>query len=326
VEVIEAATIPDKPAGPNKIGMILLFCFFGLACGGGAAFFVDYMDNAVKIPEDIKNYAGLDVLGFVPVMDSPPGKEDEFRYHGLISALEPASSASEAYRQIRTKLFFSTTIQNCKTIVITSAGAGEGKTTTATNLACVMAQGGKRVLLLDADSRRPSLHRIVKCSSRPGLTSILMGQNQLDECTQPFKVDGDILEGVVIVPCGPIPPNPADVLGSDSMGRLLREAAEKYDRVLIDSPPVLVAADTSIICAHADGVIVVSRADETERSALRHCAEELTGVNAKLLGGVLNRVKVSRLNYYHSDYCYSGYSGYSEDYNNLSDSGLEEGI
>ncbi|MFP4029870.1 MAG: polysaccharide biosynthesis tyrosine autokinase [Candidatus Brocadiia bacterium] len=317
VEVMEAASIPPIPAGPRKMRLILLYCFLGLALGGGLAFFADYLDDAIKTPEDVKRYGGTNVLGFVPTMDAAPDSREDFQYHGLISHYEPSSSPSEAYREIRTNLFFSGQGGDNKTTVITSAGAREGKTTTAANLACVIAQSGHKVLLVDADLRRPMIHKVTGNSSRPGLTNILTGQATLEESVKPVFADdeeGNGADGPDMLASGPIPPNPAEMLESEAMETFLEEAAEKYDRVILDSPPVLVATDPSVLAVRCDSVILVVEAEQSARSAVRHAADQLRGVNANLVGGILNNVQVSRLNYYYSDYYYHGYSRYYRDY------------
>ena len=326
VELVEAATVPQVPARPNRMRMLVFFCFLGLAGGCGLAFFIDYMDDAVKTPEQMESYSGTGALGFVPRMESAPDGREDFQYHGLISVLEPASSASEAYREIRTNLFFSTATKGSKTILVTSSGAREGKTTSVTNLAWVMAQGGKRVLLIDADLRRPTVHRIAACPSNPGVTSVLTGQASMAECVRQLEVDGHAVDGAYFLPSGPIPPNPAELLDSEAMINLLEEAAGQYDRVLIDSAPVLVAADASILGARSDAVILVVEAEQTARSALRHSANQLRGVNASVLGGILNNVKVSRLGHYHSGYYYYGYSRYYRDYGSTYRSDHEEAM
>ncbi|MCK4300617.1 MAG: polysaccharide biosynthesis tyrosine autokinase, partial [Planctomycetes bacterium] len=245
VEVVEVADIPKAPIKPKKARTVMLSLFLGLFLGVGLAFFFEYLDDTVKTPEDLEDRVGIPVLGFVPAMDTKGVQMDGFSYRGTISMVEPTASVTEAYRNIRTSLFFSAPAEETKALVVTSGGPSDGKTTTATNLALVIAQSGKRVLLLDADFRRPMVHKVFGLESKVGLSTVLVGEATLEEAVQKAEHDGETIENLDILAAGPKPPNPAELLDSQSMRKLLEEVRQKYDRVIMDSPPVLFVADAT---------------------------------------------------------------------------------
>ncbi len=314
VAVVETADVPRVPVAPKKARVVLLSALLGLLLGVGLAFFFEHMDDTVRTPEDMEERVGISVLGFVPAMDSHNGASDEFSYRGMVCALDPASSATEAYRSIRTSLFFSAPAEKSTTLVVTSSGPRDGKTTTATNLALVMAQSGKRVLLVDADFRRPMVHKVFGLDGGKGATNVLVGQATLEQAVQRVHNNGDLIENLDVLVAGPKPPNPAELLDSQSMRQLLAEARLRYDRVVVDTPPVLFVADASIVSAISDGVVMVVKSAANSRSLARRAREQLEGVNARILGGILNDVHVSRLGYYYSDYYHYGYSRYYKNY------------
>jgi capsular exopolysaccharide synthesis family protein len=324
VEVVQSAGPPSVPIKPKRARIILLSAFLGLLAGIGLAFLFEHMDDTVRTPEDLEERVGVPVLGFVPAMNGMAGGKDGFIHRGMVCAVEPTSSASEAYRNIRTSLFFSAPAERAKALVVTSGGPGDGKTTTATNLALVIAQSGKRVLLVDADLRRPTLHKVFGLESRKGVTTVLVGEATLDEAVQHASNDGKVIENLDVLAAGPKPPNPSELLNSDSMRGLLDEARKKYDRILIDTPPVLFVADASILSAISDGVILVVKSAKNTRSLAGRARDQLRNVKAHVLGGILNEVHVSRLGPYYSDYYYYGYSRYYRDYYNSYYAGKED--
>lgn len=314
VEVVEVAEVPKVPIRPRKARIVLLCIVVGGLLGVGLACFFEHLDDTVNTPEDMEDRVGIPVLGFVPAMESQDGEAGAFAYRGMVCAVDPACSATEAYRNIRTSLFFSAPAEENKTLVVASGAPGAGKTTTASNLALVMAQSGKRVLLVDADLRRPMVHRVFGLESTTGMTNVLVGEASLEEAVQKAHNDGAVIENLDILAAGPRPPNPAELLDSEAMRTLLQEARDRYERVLVDTPPVLFVTDASILGAMSDGVIMVVKSATNSRALARRAREQLEGVNARILGGVLNDVHVSRLGYYYSDYYHYGYSRYYKDY------------
>ncbi len=314
VEVADAAEVPRAPVSPRKVRAGILSVLLGLLLGLSAAFLAEYMDDTVNTPEDLEARTGIPVLGFVPAI-SRKGSGSDRPHRGRISIVEPLSSVTEAYRSIRTNLFFSAPPEKTRVMVISSGGPGDGKTTTAANLAIIIAQSGKRVLLIDADCRRPRVHDVFGLPNESGLTSVLTGEVTLAQAVQrPLDDKGEFIEGLHVLPAGPSAPNPAELLGSPAMRKLMLEAREHFDRVLIDTPPVLFVADASILAAMSDGVVLVVKSSKNTRALARRTRAQLEGVNARILGGVLNDVRLARLGYHYSDYYHYGYSRYYKDY------------
>ncbi|WP_345242012.1 CpsD/CapB family tyrosine-protein kinase [Pontibacillus salipaludis] len=212
----------------------------------------------------------------------------------LITNLNPKSPISEQYRTIRTNLQFASVDQELRTMLVTSSGPSEGKSMTASNVATVFAQQGKKVLLIDGDLRKPTMHYTFHVSNLTGLSSYLVGQNNLSEVVSKTKV-----ENLSIMPCGPVPPNPAELLGSEAMSRLMEEAKETYDMVIFDTPPVLAVTDSQILANAVDGVLLVVRSKHTQQEASQKAKELLDNAHAKLLGVVLNGKSVKESQYYY---------------------------
>lgn len=212
----------------------------------------------------------------------------------LITKLSPRSPISEQYRTIRTNLQFASADEELQTILLTSAGPVEGKSMTTANLAVVYAQQGKKVLLVDADLRKPTVHYTFRLDNLKGLSNVLIGEATLQGAAVPSDVDNlDILS------CGPIPPNPSELLGSKRMQRMITEAREIYDIVIFDTPPVLAVTDAQVLSATVDGTILVVRSKKTEIGAAQKAVEALQAVNAKVLGTVLNDRDKKDANYYY---------------------------
>jgi capsular exopolysaccharide synthesis family protein len=214
----------------------------------------------------------------------------------LVTILHPTSSASEAYRTLRTSLLYSRVDSPPKVILVTSAGPREGKSTVCTNLGVVLAQSQKNTLVVDCDLRRPALHRLFGLRNVWGLASVLLGERDLQE------VCNDVLPGLKIATAGPIPPDPAEVLGSQRFASFLAEARESFDYVLVDCPPVQAVADPLILAAQADGVLLVMDTQKTRRMPFAQAVRDLEGVGAVVLGVVMSNVEMSKKSYiYGSD-------------------------
>lgn len=206
----------------------------------------------------------------------------------LITAIEPRSPAAEAYRMLRTNLEFSSLDHPLKTVVVTSAGANEGKSTVLANLAVALAEAGRTVLAIDCDLRQPTLHEIIGGAQTPGFTDILLGANQDD------SIHTTAIPGLSLVPSGPIPPNPAEVLGSARLQGVLDSFRERADILLIDTPPIGLVADAAQLAPRCDGVLLVLRAGRSRREAAQNAQRQLEQVKAHILGIVLNDVRPSR--------------------------------
>jgi capsular exopolysaccharide synthesis family protein len=239
------------------------------------------------------------------------GKPDVVR-RGQKAHLEPKSIVAEAYRTIRTAVFFGVPKGEAKTILITSPSSGDGKSTIVSNLAIAMAQAGQKTLIIDADFRKPMQHNIFEIArEEKGLADVVADVVNLEEAIQPGPV-----EGLDVLSCGTEIPNPSEVLNSDAFARLLREFAERYDRVIVDSPPVGPVADSQILSALCDITLLVLRADVSTRRHSQHARDSLLGVGGHLLGAIVNGVRRKHGHYgYYSDYGYYHHYGYYGDRN-----------
>jgi capsular exopolysaccharide synthesis family protein len=224
----------------------------------------------------------------------------------LVTEQDPKSPASEAYRALRTNIQFAGLDQPCRTIVVTSATAGEGKTTTVANFGVVAAQNGARVCLVDSDLRRPALHRLFDLDNGRGLTSALLEDVALEKVAVPTRV-----ANLWLVPSGPLPPNPSELVGSRRMRDHLAAAAEAYDLVICDSPPVIAVSDGLALAAQCDGVILTIRVGGVAQQVLRRTVGQIEAVKGKILGVLLNGVDIRRDGYYYRYYRY--YQAYAED-------------
>ncbi len=315
IEIIESAEIPVKPVGPNRVGNTLTGAFIGLALGAGLVLLLMLMDSTLYTPEEIER-RGFNLLTTIPVIsDSAPtdnGKEKSMpEVEGrniaahLVTHFDPKSAVAEAYKTLRTNLIFSAAARNAGSTVmlVTSSAPKEGKSTTASNLAVTLAQGGYRTALIDTDLRRPVVHSVFGLSKDPGVTNYLIGRSALDDIMRPSGIDN-----LTLITCGTIPPNPAELLGSPAMRRLIEELRGRFDYVLFDSPPVIAVTDAAILSTQVDGVVLVVSSGSTRLDMLTKSRETLRRVNAPLLGTVLNNLDV--LNAYGSYYRYYQYYTY----------------
>jgi non-specific protein-tyrosine kinase len=299
LEQIEKAPLPRTPVGSNWITQVLLAAAIGMALAVGAAFLVEYLDDTLKSPEDVTSVTGLVTLGAITriVGDMPSDK--------LITIRHPKSPISEAYRVMRTNIQFSTLDQPAKSLVVTSPNPMEGKSTTLANLGVVVAQSGKKVILVDSDLRRPMLHKIFQVPNREGLTGALLQDEPL--------LDGELqdtgVDNLRVLTSGPLPPNPSELLGSQRMHHLIERLEGQADVVLFDTPPALPVTDAAVLAVQTDGVLMVADAGKTRRMVARQAVESLRNVGANLLGVVVNRLSARGSGgYYYYHYYY-----YSED-------------
>ena len=224
----------------------------------------------------------------------------------LVAQLDPKSAAAEAYRTLRTSIQFAGLDHKCRSIVVTSSSPGEGKSTTVANFGVVVAQTGSRVCLIDSDLRRPTLHRIFGLGNSRGLTTALLEGLSLTEVAQPTAVSG-----LFVLTSGPLPPNPAELVGSNRMREALEAAVADFDLVLLDSPPVVSVADAVALATFADGVVMVVQTGKVPHEVIRRATSQILAVKGRILGVVMNGVNLKRDGYYYDYYRYSGayYSG-----------------
>jgi len=297
---VEPAQPPDEPVRPRVAVNTLLASMVGLMLAVGGVFLVEALDNTLRTPDDVARLLGLPVLGVIA--DHPV--ED-----GRLVVLEtPRSPVAEAFRSLRTNLQFASVDRPLVRLLVTSPGPGEGKSTVAANLAAVLAQSGKRVTLLDADMRRPRVHKLYGLPNRSGLSGLFVDPRLI--------LDGVLqrtpLENLSVITTGDLPPNPSELLGSEKMNEIITQVMEISDVLVIDSPPVMLVTDSAVLSQRVDGVLLVLRQGETNLEVARHSVEALRRVGANLLGVVLNGVpaRSSRYGYYH----YQGYSASYADY------------
>jgi len=305
VFVIHKASLPDTAIGPQKRTTMALALIAGLLLGVGMAFLLDHLDTTIKGKQDVEDALGLPVLGYVP--NIPQNGDPVTACRDMVGVRDQASPAAEAFRTIRTGITFSAATKRMRRILVTSANPREGKTLVAVNTAASLARSGARVLLVDSDMRRPHVHRVFGLHPKTGLASYLVASN--GDLALERVVQSTGVPNLDILPCDRPPPNPAELLGSPRMKALLREAAKKYDRIVFDSPPALSSADASILSSHADGVLVVVRAFNTDRRVVQRTKETLEAVQGNIIGVVLNDVDNKKSTDYYG-YGYYGYGRY----------------
>lgn len=292
--VTNTATVPASPISPKPLLNISAGLLLGIVAGTGLVLLRETLDTSVKTTEALAEITGLAALGAIPYDKAARGR--------LIAAGPEAFGArAEAYRQLRTNLQFAQVDRRPRVIVVTSALSGEGKTSTAANLALALAETGRRVCLVDADLRCPRVAGVLGLVQDAGLTSVLIGAATADEVMQSVEGKCSVLTS------GPIPPNPAELLASERMGQTLRDLAEIYDTVVVDSAPLLPVADTSGLVPAADGVLLVVRAGSTPHDRVRAAASALQKVGARTLGVVLSMAQTRKVKGY--GYGYGGYGG-----------------
>lgn len=300
VWVIEKAEVPTSPAKPNKFRNILLGLVIGLMGGVGLAFFIEYLDNTVKSAEDVEQKFNVPVLGIIELLDKEKGPAED------IALRDPHCNITENYRAVRTSIMLSTADRPPKHILVTSIAPQEGKTTTTVNLAAVLAQSGHNVLLMDADLRRPRLRRIFGIETDTGLSTYLAGTSDIEF----FTPKG--IEHIQVVPSGPVPPNPSELIGSKHLQTLVASLEEKFDFIVWDSPPLFAAAESLVLSKMLSGTIIVTRAGKTTYKELERGIKSIQDIEARVLGVVINGLDIKESMRYNYNYRYYSYYGAEE--------------
>jgi len=283
-QVVANAVVPSSPVKPQPIRDTLLAGVLGLLLGVGFAFLTEYLDDKIKTTDDVGRYGrGLTVLVEVPAVS---GWRDR-KTTRVVSIQDSNASAAEAYRSLRTSLQIISLRREIQSILVTSSMASEGKTTTAVNLAVTMARAGRRVVLVDLDWRRPRLHQFFGLNWEPGVTSVLVGDAPLSKTMHPIAVGGGV-PAVRVLTAGPIPPNPAELMGTTRILELLESLQSSADLVIIDSPPLVPVTDALVLAGRVDGVLVVVGAGQPRRRDLGRAVDLLEQAEAPILGAVLN--------------------------------------
>ena len=340
VDVVDLAVLPGSPIGSGRAPKLFFALVIGLGLGSIAAYILENRRSVIRRRDDLERSTPVPSLALVPqirsIVSGKPGLITSSRSLGrrllpmvglshangngngngaiansrpseLVTVSDARSSGAEAFRTLRTNLLFSAAVHSLRRIVITSPGPAEGKSTTAANLAIAFAQQGQRVLLVDCDLRRSRMHKVFALPQTPGLTYILVGGLDPETAVHATEIDG-----LFVLPSGALPPNPAELLGSTHMERVLTTLGQHYDLLILDSPPLLAASDAAILSKAADGALVIVRAGQTERNALNTAIQQLTTLGARVLGTVLNDpdAEIPKYAKYYG-YYYNNYYDYS---------------
>ncbi|MFO7841838.1 MAG: polysaccharide biosynthesis tyrosine autokinase [Fidelibacterota bacterium] len=295
---------------------ILLGFIFGLAAGVGIILLREFMDNSIRSKEDLERL-GLTVLGIIPsmsidrtkkVLDKKYSTYDDFR-NRLISHFKPRSPISESFRSLRTNLELSVPSDKpVSSLVVTSAGAAEGKSTVIANLAIAYAQFGMKVLLVDGDMRKPAIYKMFSTPKKPGLANMITKRSKLDESIYKTEIDN-----LYVMPAGSLPPNPSELLGSKAMKELFAQLRKQFDKIFFDAPPLMAVTDAALLGSITDGVLLVARAGEAQKEVIIHLQQEMKNTKIKIAGTVLNDVNPKNTSsgyyYYYQRYYFDKYYG-----------------
>lgn len=290
--ILEGSFLPGAPVRPRKLQNFIVFALFGMFTGVCLVLLQEYLDDRINTVEDTQRLSNLPSLGHVPLLSEADAK--------VLPLAQAANPALESYRILRTNINFASIDNPVKTLLVTSSNPGEGKTTTAVNLAFAMALDGRRVVLVDSDLRRPSLHRTLKVEASPGLTDLFVDTAELSDVLRPY----DGIPNLFYVTAGAIPPNPSELLGSRKFQHLIEQLSETFDLVIVDSPPVLVAADAAILASELDGVVLVVEAGRTKKSHFKHTCSTLQQARAHILGITHNKIRSAHKEGYYYQYQY----------------------
>ncbi len=301
--IVDKAEVPRAPVRPQTARNVMLAVLIGLVLGLGVAFFFEYLDNTIHGPNEVKRYLGVPFLGPVGLAAFQEGGTQQ----ELVVLQDSRSHFAESLRNVRTNVLFSFTEAEQNAVVITSPGPLEGKTLISSNLAMIMAQMGRRVLLVDADMRKPRVHKVFGTASEPGLSNLVLGKCSVEQAIRDTRV-----KLLKVLPAGTVPPNPSEILSSRRMQDLLAQLKGQFEFVVFDTPPILSATDATMLGGLADGVILVVKASETTRDSAQRALEHLSDVRARVLGAVLNQVDFQKERYYYG-YYYRYYYYYTDD-------------
>ena len=313
IKIVDRARVPQRPFAPNKQRTLLMALMLGLGGGIFIIFALNYLDNSVKSPEEVERLLHLPALGFIPATGAKaaPGTFDQYysdrkqpqsgaalQTIELINLKEPESSFAEHYRNIRTSLLLSMAEKPPRVFVFTSALPREGKTVSAVNLAVAFTQLGRKVLLIDADLRRPRLHRIFRLKNTAGISTFLSGHGRIEEIIHRYPPEPNLH----VIPAGPTPPNPVELVISRGMKEMITALRQHYDYIFIDAPPLMGIQDAILLGENADGLLLVVWGGKTPRKVVEKARNEIAKFDIKLFGVILNKVNMRRLAYAYSYY------------------------
>jgi capsular exopolysaccharide synthesis family protein len=312
IRIVDNARVPTVPVVPNTTRNLMMSLLVGLLAGVALAILLETLDTTVRTSEEAQALTALPSLGFIPHStllnaSHPARRIDSTAHsldgHALIAQIRPNSEVAESFRSLRTSILLSSAVKKPRLIMFTSPMPQEGKTTTSVNMAIVLAQRGGKVLLIDADLRRPGIHRAFGCPNSIGLSSVLAGLESFEKVIQ----NHEPISNLSIMPTGPTPPHPAELLGSDRMQELLAQLSRLYDHIILDSPPVNLVTDPAVLSQYMDAVFLVVRSGKTSKNALRHATDQLSQIKAPLIGLVVNDARLNSV-----DYNYRSYYGHKQ--------------
>ncbi|PIU42198.1 MAG: hypothetical protein COS99_01465 [Candidatus Omnitrophica bacterium CG07_land_8_20_14_0_80_42_15] len=309
LKVVRSPIMPRNPENPRSGSCTMAF-FFSILCGIACVFLFEVLDISIRNVEDVEDIIGITMLAAIPSWEPKTENKDakvksaKRQDAGLVVARNPKSIMGEAFRTLRTNIKFVCVDKNIKSIVITSVGPKEGKSFISSNLALSIANSGEKVILIDADLRRPTIHKYFGIENQKGLSNLLIGDGSLDE----FEAADSAFENLKIIPAGPIPPNPNEILGTRRMEEILEHLKGTCNIIIIDSPPLLTVSDALILAKKTDGVIFTFFTNKTAKKAGKRAVFLLKNAGINMLGGVLNYVKTSKGGYYYYYYSYEYYA------------------
>lgn len=322
IRLVDNAILPVNPTKPNKKLNLILGALIGLGLGIGLTFLIEYFDDSIKNPDELERI-GLPILSIIPKIATDELSKKILSRNGgtngdleeikkiesrLITHFDPKSPVSEAYRTLRTNIQFKDIEKHNRAILITSSTPKEGKSTTVANLAITLAQMGTKTLLVDTDLRRPVIHSIFDLKKDIGITNYLVSKSSFDDIIKPTVIDN-----LFVVTCGPLPPNPSEILSSKKMKEFINIAQERFNMILFDSPPIIAVTDAAVLSSMVDGLILVIKAHQTRRDAIKRALSLLESVKAKVYGSLLNSVDIEKTYgsyYYYYYYHYYNYYGH----------------
>lgn len=316
IRILDRALVPEVPVMPKVPLNLLIGAILGMLLGVALAFLAEVLDSSVKTQEDVESLLGLTFLGVIPtIKQSNTGPEKgmllpDGETRDLHVFEFPKSTVAECCRTIRTNIMFMSPDRKVKRLLITSAGPREGKTVTSVNIATVMSQSNSRVLLIDTDMRRPRVHRCFGMENHVGLSSLILGEVEYADAIAPTPVPN-----LDVLLCGPIPPNPAELMHTERFQKILADLDDMYDVIIMDSPPTIAVTDSMILSQMVDGLLLVVKGGQTSKVFVRKAVSRLRGVNAPILGCVVNDVDLENRRYGHYSYYYYRHYGqyYAED-------------
>ncbi|MBA3538763.1 MAG: polysaccharide biosynthesis tyrosine autokinase [Deltaproteobacteria bacterium] len=301
VRPLDPALVPTKPVSPRMSVNVLVAAVLALFGGLGLVLLLVFLDRSIKTALDATLACGAPVLGVIPTLTETEVAKGDLRARDMYIHEHPTSHVAECCRVLRTNVMFSATDHNLKTLVVCSANAQEGKTTTVMYLGTTMAQSGQKVLLIDTDMRRPRLHISTGVAREPGLSTLILGDDNYDDVIKPTAIPN-----LFVLPCGPLPPNPAELLMTKRFETVLEELGKRFTKIILDSPPLQPVTDAVVLAKRSEGVILVARSGKTVREELKRSAKMIRGVNGVIFGVVLNELdrRDQGSSYYYSYYGY----------------------